>query len=222
MIARRWLAFGPLLLPMLLAACATPLQLGPNPALFARGTTAHMDQVAGRVALWVPAQVAATENHGERLLGGRSNLHVPAGRIVEQAARLALDDALIGGAQPVDALPPAAAGHSATLVFDSVRCVDRVRLLWLLPVPIFGMIGDTEVDVQLAFDLRLLDAQGRSVWTRSYDSGRVVWKRPSGSSESGDAGIVRLAHEAAWRLAQQMATDLRDWLAAERGKPREL
>lgn len=222
MIARRWLAYGLLLLLLLLAACATPLPVGPNPALFPRSAKAPMDQVAGRVALWVPAQVAATENHGERLLGARSNLHVPAGRIVEQAARLALDDALIGGAQPVDALPPAAAGYSATLVLDTVRCVDRVRLLWLLPVPIFGIIGETEVDVQLAFDLRLLDARGRSVWTRSYDSGRVVWKRPSGSSEAGDAGIVRLAHEAAWRLSQQMATDLRDWLAAERSKPREL
>jgi len=107
-------------------------------------------------------------------------------------------------------------------VVDSVRCVDRVRLLWLLPVPYLGVIGDTEVDVQMTFELRLLDGQGRSVWTRSYDSGRVVWKRLAGSNESGDAGIVRLAHEAAWRLSQQAATDLRDWLVAERGKPREL
>jgi len=220
MIARRWLPLA--LLLVLLAGCAAPLQVGPDPALFPRSAEATAGKVTGRVALWVPAQVAAAENRSERVLGAGSNLHVPVGRIVEQAARLALGDALSGGVQPVDALPPAGAGVSATLVFDSVRCVDRVRLLWLLPVPYLGVIGDTEIDVQLTFDVRLLDAQGRSVWTRSYDGGRVVWKRPSGSSESADAGIVRLAHEAAWHLSQQAATDLRDWLAAERSKPREL
>ena len=220
MIARLGLPLA--LLLALLAGCATPLLVGPNPALFPRSAEASAGQVAGRVALWVPVQVAATENHSERLLGAGSNLHLPVGRIVEQAARLALGDALRGGVQPVDALPPAGGGVSATLVFDGVHCVDRVRLLWLLPVPILGIIGETEIDVQLTFELRLHDAQGRNVWTRSYDSGRVVWKHPAGSSESAEAGIVRLAHEAAWRLSQQAVTDLRDWLVSERGKPREL
>jgi hypothetical protein len=219
MIARRSIPVGLLLL---LVGCATPLQVGPNPALFPRSAEAPTGQVAGRVALWVPPHVAATENQSDRLLGAGSLMHVPVGRIVEQAARLALGDALSGGVQRVDALPPAGAGYNSTLVLDSVRCVDRVRLLWLLPVPIFGIIGDTEIDVLVAFEMRLLDAQGRTVWTRTYDSGRVVWKRPAGSKESGEAGIVRLAHEAAWRLSQQVATDLRDWLVTERSKPREL
>jgi hypothetical protein len=85
------------------------------------------------------------------------------------------------------------------------------------------VIGDSEIGARLSFDLSLLDAQGRSVWTRSYDSGHEIYKRPSfWSHERAPDGLVRMAHEAAWRLAQQAIADLRDWIATERNKPREL
>jgi len=209
---------------LLFAGCATPpkLSVGPDPALFARTAAATATKVAGRVALWVPPQVAAMHNVGERPLGASSDLRIPIGRIVEQAVQLALGDALAGGVESVAAMPAAGAGHLATLVLDAVRGVDRSRILWLLPVPILGVIGDTEFDVQVAIDMRLLDAQGRTVWTHRYDSGRAVWQRPAGSGESASAGIVRLTHEAAWRLAQQAVAELREWLEAERLRPREL
>lgn len=209
---------------MLLAGCATPpkLAMGPDLALFPRADATITPKVAGRVALWVPPQVAAMQNVGERPLGVSSDLHIPIGRIVEQAAQLALGDALAGGVEPVAAMPAAGTGLQATLVVDAVRGVDRSRILWLLPVPIFGVVGDAEIDLQVVIDMRPLDAQGRTVWTRSYDGGRVVWKRLPGSGETVNAGIVRLSHEAAWRLALQAVGELREWLEAERVRPREL
>ena len=222
MIAALRPPLGAAALLLLVAGCAAPLQVGPDPAWFGRGEEPTTNKAAGRVALWVPPQVAAAENVSERPLGGDANLHVPVGRIVELAARQALGDVLDGGVQAVASMPAPGAGQSATLVVDTIRCVDRVRVLWLLPMPILGVIGDSQIEVQLTFDLRLIDARGGTVWTRSYDSGTVVWKRPPGRSESLPAGIVRLAHEAAWRLSQQAANDLREWLEAERVKPREL
>jgi hypothetical protein len=148
---------------------------------------------------------------------------LPIGGIVEQAVLAALRDAVQGGVQPVDALPRPGTGFDATLVIEAVRAGYHRRLRWLLPMPppLF-MIGDSEVEARLAFDLSMLDAQGRTVWTRTYDSGGEIVKRPSvWHSETADA-LVSLAHETAWRLSQQVVSDLRDWLAVERNKPREL
>jgi hypothetical protein len=52
--------------------------------------------------------------------------------------------------------------------------------------------------------------------TRTYDAGREVWKPRPRPTEMAEDGIVRLAHEAAWRLAQQAVLDLRQWLEAQR------
>ena len=54
--------------------------------------------------------------------------------------------------------------------------------------------------------------------------GHFVWIEPpeGKDSERWPHGIGRLAHEAAWRLSQQALRDLREWLAAERMKPRQL
>lgn len=84
------------------------------------------------------------------------------------------------------------------------------------------MTGDSELSVQVAFDLRLLDAQGRTVWAQPNDSGRQVWDHPLFGKEQKDDGIVRLAHEGAWRLTQRAVVDLRDWAAGEPLKAREL
>ncbi len=90
-------------------------------------------------------------------------------------------------------------------------------------IPVIGtLIVISELDTPLAFDLRLLDAQGQTVLLRTYDGGREIWKAPPETSEGSVDGIVRLAHEAAWRLARQAVYDLRGWVEAERGKPRGL
>jgi len=135
-----------------------------------------------------------------------------------------LGDALDGGVQPVEAVPPPGIGFSATLVVDAVRAECRRRTLWLIPMPppLFVLAGQ-EVVTRLAFDLRLVDGQGHTVWTRTYDSGSEAVKRASfWSPEATPDGLVRMAHEAAGRLSQQAVSDLRDWLVVERSKPREL
>jgi len=65
----------------------------------------------------------------------------------------------------------------------------------------------------------LLDRSGEVRWSRSYDSGRELWKRPgpfSGKYEDPARGVQRIAHEQALRLLRQAARDLHRWLDAER------
>jgi len=119
----------------------------------------------------------------------------------------------------------AAAGrYQATLAVDAVRFELRQRLLWYVPVSLLTGISKYESSALLALDLSLFNAQGRAAWARTYsdDAGRLTWTSPPTDSESLPEGITRLAHEAAWRLSQQATRDLRDWLEAERAKPRKL
>jgi hypothetical protein len=184
-----------------------PFQPPPDPALFPRSSAGPTTKVVGRVALLVPPQVAATLSETQE---HRRDMQLPIGRIVEQAAILAFGEAVSGGVGIVDSPPAAGAGYSATLVIESVRCVERYGLR----------------SVQVTFDLRLLDAQGRTVWTQAYDSGsqRMAPALPLNdlAIKQMHDDILRLAHEGAWRLMQQAVVDLRDWVAGERLKAREL
>ncbi|WP_088279434.1 hypothetical protein [Ideonella sp. A 288] len=205
-----------------LCGCGVMFRGTLRPELFPRGTVTSAAPLKGRMALLVPPQVATTVNRGERTGGRPSDLELPIGRIVEAALQLTLADALSGGVSAVDRVPPADGGHVGTLVVDTVQCVDRVRLKWLLPVPLLGLVGDTETDVQVSVDVRLLDTEGRTVWSRQYDDGRQVWQPRWLGYEAGPDAIVRLAHEAAWRVARRVADDLRDAVAADRNRPRSL
>lgn len=200
------------------AGCASPPAQGLHPEFFPRAASAPASRVVGRVALLVPSQVAGTMGAMETTLRSGPNERVPIGRIVEEAGLEVLGGALAGG---VDSLAQApGAGYDATVAVDAVHCVDRTRLLWLLPFPVIGAIGDTRTEVQVTIEVRVLDAQGRTALTRRYDSGPKELKRASG--EAATAGVVRLAHELTWRLWQYAWGDLREWLAAERNRPREL
>jgi hypothetical protein len=91
-------------------------------------------------------------------------------------------------------------------------------------MPVLGAIERSEFTLSLSFDLRLLDASGRPVWARTYadHAGLLVWTSPRIGEEPLQVGLVRLANEAAWRLAQRAALDLRQWLADERYRARAL
>lgn len=196
--------------------CAAPPSLiAVNPALFGRGPVDPGTQVAGRVAVLVPKQVVGQVAEGDP--------RVPIGQIVAQAALGAVGDTFAGGAQPVTTVPRDGDGFAATLVIDAIRCKYEVRLLWLLPTPIPFMpfIGDSEMGMSLAMDVRLMDRQGRQVWSRSYDSGREVWVHEPMTPIPSDLTST-LAHSLAWRLSRQAASELREWLAEERSKPRDL
>lgn len=212
---------GCLLLLTLATGCATKYEGGFNPAFFPRVALAPEARQGGRVALWVRPHAkdfvySVTRDEALDLL-------VPIGRIVEEAALASVGQTLQGGVLRVNEVPVADGGFAATRVIDAVRMeLDHEKYTVVLPFPPFiTWVGATTGHI--AFDLRLLDVQGRAVWSRTYDSGREDWQRFSVTSgEQVPVAIVRMAHETAWRLSQQVAGDLRRWLADERGKPREL
>ena len=202
--------------------CASTYEGAFDAALFPRAAAASDSRTPGRIALLVLPQLQDLVHEGTRRPASRVRL--PVGRIVEEALRTSLVDALHGGALRVNDVPAPGTGFAATLVIEAIRVEHDSQLQWLMPLPVYPyVIGDSIVHAQLAFDVRLLDVRGRSVWARTYDSGREVYKRPSFlSTETLPVGLVRMAHESAWRLSQQVVVDVRDALAAERNRAREL
>ena len=204
----------------LLSGCVTRREMPLDPTLFPHTPTAPQTRLPGTLAVLATSTVKDLVHEGDD--GPARTLRVPIGAIVVQAMLASADAAFVGGAQRLDAPAAAGAGHAATRVIQAVRVSYHSRLLWVLPLPVLGWLGDQEFDVQLAVDVSLLDARGGLVWTRSYDDGRQVW--PHDWTEQGKvtAGLLRLTHEAAWRLAQRALFDMRDSIEAERMRPRSL
>jgi hypothetical protein len=201
------------LAPALEFGCALPpppppTQIAPNPKLFARTPGAAESRTRGRVALFVKSDV---RSETKVILGYLHALQV--GPMVEQALVLALDEGLQGGVQQFGAMPPTGSPFDAVLELRWVQ-LDFLRHAY------------PPRTVALDFDLRVVDRQGRAAWSRIYHDAKDY---PLGEQltlvEPGETAMeteVRLAHEAAWRLAQLVLRDLREWLEAERLKPREL
>jgi hypothetical protein len=219
MMRRRAALLGILPLLALMPGCASRREMPVDTALFPRIATAPDPRAPGRVALLLQPAVRDLVHEGED--GPARQMRIPIGQIVAQAMLSSADEAFAGGAQRVDAPAHTGSGFVATLVVQSARVSYHRRLLWLIPIP-FGGVGDFEFDAQLALDVSLLDAQGRTVWTHSYDDGRQIWKHDWREQGQAQDGLLRLTHEAAWRLSQQVARDLRDWMEAERMRPRDL
>jgi hypothetical protein len=199
-----------------LQGCAT-YRGTPNPDWFPRAAAAATNRTPGSVGLEVPPQVLVTV----ALIG--PVLKVQIGWIAEQAMRTALNDGLHGGVHP-SSTPPLANGSGATLVIDGVRFEHKEQTVWWLWLPPLSSIQRYEARTRLAIDLSLLDAHGIPVWIRTYDddSGHLVWTTASADSTPLPEDIGRVVHESAWRLAQRALLDLREWIDAERMKPREL
>ena len=205
---------------VLLYGCASVREAQLNTGLFPRNTTETESRAPGRVALLLQPAVKDMVHQGDD--GPAKRMRLPIGRIVAQAMLTSADEAFAGGAERVDEPAPAGAGFGATLVIQAARVSYHSRLLWFLPLPVLGGAGDSEFDAQLALDVSLLDAQGRVVWTHSYDSGRQIWEHSFGEQALVQDGLLRLTHEMAWRLSQQAVRELRDWMEAERMRPRVL
>jgi hypothetical protein len=126
------------------------------------------------------------------------------------------------GAQRFDAAPDG--GFAAVLRVNEVALKDDESLRYLIPVPVQGIlfITDSDTSMQLSFELQMLDERGRALWTRRYDSGRVLWQRLPHTRELPTDGLVRLAHDTAMQLAEQAGRDVRAWVDSERMKPRQL
>jgi hypothetical protein len=201
------------LVPALQVGCALPpppppTPIPPNAKLFARAPAPAAPRTRGRVALLAKPDVRSAT---KVTLSYLQALQV--GAMVEQALVLALDEGLQGGVQQVAAMPPAGSAFDAVLELRWVQLEFRQHAF---PPRTVG----------LDFDLALLDGRGRTAWSKIYHDAKDY---PLGEQltlvDPGETAMeteVRLAHEAAWRLAQQVLRDLREWLEAERLRPREL
>lgn len=206
-----------LALAALLQGCAS-YEGVPSPTWFPRAEAVAESRTPGRVALWVQPQVQATVSP----VGPELRLQV--GAIVEQAVLATLGEGLQAGVRQIYAPPQASPGYGATVVIDAVRFEHHERTLWFIWVPPLSGIAQYESAITLALDLSLFDAQGRLVWRRTYDddASRLVWTTPAATSTPLPEDIGRVTHEAAWRLAQQVLRDVREWVKGERMRPREL
>lgn len=201
------------LVPSLQTGCALPpppppRPIPPNSKLFAGAPAVAGPRLRGRVALLdTPDVRTATKLTVSYLFA------LQVGPMVEQALVLALDGGLQGGVQQVGAMPPAGSPFDAVLELRWVQ-LDFRRHVY------------PPRTVALDFDLRVVDGQGRAAWSRIYhDAKEHSLGELLALVEPGETALeteVRLAHEAAWRLAQQVLHDLREWLAVERLRPREL
>jgi hypothetical protein len=200
-----------------LPGCASVREMPFDASMFPSRSVEAADRAPGRVAL-VAAPAVIDQVHQTDSGPGR-RMRVPVGRIVVQAMLMAADAAFEDGAQRFDQPPPASAGFGAALVIDSVRLAYQSRTLWLMPLLPLGGVGDLEYTAQLGFELSLRDGQGRAVWTRSYDSGRQIWPHEWAQQTAFQTGLLRLTHELAWRLSQQVIRELRDWTRAARLRP---
>ncbi len=219
----RWLHALALLGCVVLAgACAIEREGRFDEAWFPRAASVPDSAPSGPIALVVGPSVQGLVVAGRK--GAAEGVRFPLGRIVEEALAQSLAQALRGGVQREGAALPAGARPAATLVVDAARIEHGSRTKGIVPWPAFPFVMPL-VDTlsTLAFDLRLVDAQGTTLWSRSYDSGPEVAERKSfWSVEAPHELLLRTAHEQAWRLSQQAATDVREALASERNKARDL
>lgn len=186
-------------------AAPTPIMFPAKPELFPPAPAAAEPKIPGRVALVVPPEVQATVASL-----GAPNLIVACGSIVEQALLLALGAGVEHGVQPLTALPVQGSGFDATLVLLSVRLQVQLR-------------NDFVFSFWLASDVKAVDAVGRIAWTRFFlDNREYAYDEAVQDFHWGKGYQSAKVHEAAWRLAQQVLRDLREWLETERLRPREL
>ena len=185
-----------------------PRTIAPQPRLFAGEAAGSGPSTRGRVALRVTPEVRSLQTGTVAL-----PYALRSGAMVEQALALALGDGLQGGVQLLDPASPAGSGFDAVL---ELRWVQLEFMPHAYPPR----------TVALSFDSKVDDTAGRTAWSRIYHDARIYPMSEQlylvAPGENSLDAEVRLAHEAAWRLAQQVLRDLRQWLATERMKEREL
>ncbi len=231
-------------LAALLAACAlTPeqraqfdaaSQIKVDPTLFDAEPLAPTTRLPMPLLLYIPSAVpgawAVLPYSPGAWMMGRPDGDVPvprriqAGAMVETALREVLQASLLGDVKTVSSMAASSENSAATLELVSLRFdYGERRLTWfpiLIPFGLGFAVGQFEASTRLSIQLRLFDGQGLLAWARNYDDGAQlgVWSYPS--DPDWHTGLQRIAHEAAWRLAQRALQDLREWHAGERTRLR--
>lgn len=214
-----------LCIALALGGCASVHELRVDPALFPRPAPAA-PAFDGRIALLtVPSSLQMTVL-GEWLQEPPMPVaQVPIGRIVQEASLAAFGAAFRGGARAVDAIASSPSSPMVTVALRVKHYAYRDRMLYFIPLGPLSM-SRTQLDAQLEVALGLLEADGTIVWSATYDSGIQVWEPPRGALgaplETRLEGLARLTHEIAYRLMQQAARDVGEWLRNERLRERPL
>ncbi len=198
------------------SGCAAPYQPRVDAAFFPSRTAPDAPRWPGRVAVVVPATRADQVKVEWRM----TNLKVPVAAIVEAAVVGAFDAAFEGGAVRLDAAPGKDHVYDATVVLTKVLGALTMRMSFFLPLPYIGGAAYDHL-LQVGFELQLADAAGKTLLTRTYDTGAPAPVSLHGSPDIAHA-MTRAAHEWAWRLASRAARECGDWLQAERAKLRML
>lgn len=187
----------------------------------------------GRIALLAdPAAVEMTVT-GERISGGKrvgpdAPVQMPIGRIVHESALAAFADTFRGGALATERAGAEPGTPTVALRVTHYDYRDRLKYVIPLLIPYGGLLilADSQLDLQLVIELRLLDVDGAVLWSNVYDSGLRIWKPPKRPlfepRETHFEGLVRLTHETAFALMCDAARDVGDWLRNERLRERPL
>ncbi len=218
------------------AGCAT-IDGRVDPTMFPAAREAATDRpVPDRppvaVGLALPAPLVAQDYIGERLgdfMGPR--VRVPIGRIVEAAALRALGETFQGAARRTDGDGSRADSGDTADAVAAVVAIRRIEmnyrheLSFFLPIhPAFPSVR--RLTVRLVLDAELRDPAGRPLWSKTLDSGAIEPSTPRSPLSSGfedpRTSVIRLAHQAAWRVLLDLAREARDWIEAEHSRERRL
>jgi hypothetical protein len=184
------------------------------------------------IGLALPAQLVAQEHLGERLNDSTATrVRVPIGRIVEAAGLRALAETFEGGVRRTDdgdlradSGDPAGA-VAAVVAITRIEVDYRDELRYFVPLgPL--ILSDSRLTLRLVLGAELRDPAGRPLWSKTLDSGAIephTLRSPLAKGyEDRPTSVIRLAHQAAWRLLLDLAREARDWVEAEHSRERRL
>jgi len=232
---------------MLASAGCTTIDGRVDPAMFPPAREAAADRTAtdpsaanrstpGRshvaIGLALPTALVAQEYLGERLDDSMATrVRVPIGRIVEAAALRTLAETFDAGVRRTDAgdartdSGDTAGAVAAVVAITRIEMNYRDELRYFVPLgPL--ILSDSRLTVRLVLDAELRDPAGRPLWSKTLDSGAIEPRTPrsplSRGYEDRPTSVIRLVHQAAWRLLLDLAREARDWVEAEHSRERRL
>jgi hypothetical protein len=176
-----------------------------NAAYLTPPATAAADKLTGQALVYTVQADDDTLWSGKptSFTGSATTLTIPLGMIAREVAALVFGNAFQGGAVKAHTL----AGASGYRVIVQPRISNFSYEYDALTNAGFAVTPT----VSLTLDLALLDAAGKTVQQRRYDSGKVVTAAYFVSGSPGEE-IGKAAHKAVFDLMTQAARDVREWL----------